>query len=106
MNSFFVFLFDLVFERDFDKNVDRLNPVGSFWILGYFFSTLFYIFWFLFLRKALLSISNNEKVINLVLFLTFLSSLSNFVLNRFMLFHIPLSFFGVFDFIYNNKEKN
>ena len=95
MNSFFVFLFDLVFERDFDKNVDRLNPVGSFWILGYFFSTLFYIFLgFYFLRKALLSISNNEKVINLVLFLTFLSSLSNFVLNRFMLSH-PAEFFLV-----------
>ena len=88
-------MFDLVFERDFDKNVDRLNPVGSFWILGYFFSTLFYIFLgFYFLRKALLSISNNEKVINLVLFLTFLSSLSNFVLNRFMLSH-PAEFFLV-----------
>jgi len=105
INSIFVFLFDLVFERDFDKNVDRLNPVGSFWILGYFFSTLFYIFLgFYFLRKSLLSISNDEKVINLVLFLTFLSSLSNFALNRFMLSH-PAEFFLVCLILFSITRK-
>ena len=32
INSIFVFLFDLVFERDFDPVENRINPIGSFWI--------------------------------------------------------------------------
>ena len=43
LSSIFVYFFDLFFERDFDVATDRLNPVGSYWIIGYFFSSLLYV---------------------------------------------------------------
>lgn len=105
LSSIFVYFFDLFFERDFDVATDRLNPVGSYWIIGYFFSTLFYVLLgFYFLRKALQSISKNEKVINLVLILTFMSSLSNYVLNRFMLSH-PIEFLLVCLILFTITKK-
>ena len=39
----FVFLFS-TFDNLIDKEIDRLNPVGTFSYLGYFFSTLIYMF--------------------------------------------------------------
>ncbi len=101
LSSLFVYLVDLFFEKEFDPIKNRLNPVGSFWILGYLMATLFYCCWGMYLLKSTLSrISNNNKLINLVLIATFLSSLSNYVLNRFMLSH-SIEFFLVCAILYN-----
>ena len=106
LSSLFIYFVDLFFEKEFDPNKNRLNPVGSFWILGYLMSTLFYCCWGMYLLKSTLSrISNNNKLINLVLIATFLSSLSNYVLNRFMLSH-SIEFFLVCAILYNlTKNK-
>ena len=52
------------------------------------------------LKSTLNRLSNNSKLINLVLIATFLSSLSNYVLNRFMLSH-SVEFFLVCAILYN-----
>jgi len=65
----------------------RSNPIGSFSLLGYLFSTLFYCYLGFYYIGKLLEFKNlnlNKKIIFLLIFV---SSLAHYVSNRFLMAH-------------------
>lgn len=83
LSSIFVFVF--AFFDNFTPN--RLNPVGSYAFLGYYFSTLFYFTTGIFLLNKLISKKVNTSNKSLILFSVFCGTLIHYVITRFMMSH-------------------
>ena len=97
----FVFLFS-TFDNLIDKEIDRLNPVGTFSYLGYFFSTLIYTYFgFYLIYKTLKKYNNIDK--NFI-FIAFLGTLVHFVVTRFLMAH-AVEFFLCAALIYLFETK-
>jgi len=95
MSAIFVKIFSF-FDLINGKNIDRLNPIGTYAYLGYFFaSQLFVIFGFYFINKLFLSkgiYKNNPGIF----ILTLLSTLIHFVGTRFLMSHASEFFIASF----------
>jgi len=101
LSSLFVFIFSL-----FDNtNFDRLNPVGSFAFLGYYFATLFYFTFGIFLLSKILKSSKETSHLELVLFSAFCGTLVHYVITRFMMSH-AVEFFLCSAIIYLLEKYN
>lgn len=100
--------FIYVFEKLDKLNgnyVDRLNPVGSFAYLGFFFSSLFYCLWGLNLLSKIVQ-KNNLNNYQLLYFITFLSTLVHFVTTRFLMSHSFEFFICSYLIYYFETTKN
>lgn len=83
LSSIFVFIFTL-----FDNFIpNRLNPVGSYAFLGYYFSTLFYFTVGIYLLNKIINKDVNNSNKTLLLFSVFCGTLIHYVITRFMMSH-------------------
>ena len=83
LSSVFVFIFTL-----FDNFIpNRLNPVGSYAFLGYYFSTLFYFILGIHLLNKIINKEVNNSNKSLILFSVFCGTLIHYVITRFMMSH-------------------
>lgn len=83
LSSIFVFVF--AFVDNFTPS--RLNPVGSFSFLGYYFSTLFYFLLGIHLLNKIINEDVNKSNKTLILFSVFCGTLIHYVITRFMMSH-------------------
>tara|TARA_B100000212_G_C27360085_1_gene527800 strand:+ start:287 stop:1819 length:1533 start_codon:yes stop_codon:yes gene_type:complete len=82
----FVYAFNIL-DKITGNDLDRINPIGSYSYLGYFFATQFYtLIGFYFLSK-LFSINRTEKFQYSILFLAYLSTLVHYSATRFLMSH-------------------
>jgi len=101
LSSVFVFIFSL-----FDNaNFDRLNPIGSFAFLGYYFATLFYFTFGIFLLSKIIKSTKETSHFDLVLFSAFCGTLAHYVVTRFMMSH-AVEFFLCSAIIYLLEKYN
>lgn len=83
LSSIFVFIFS-----KFDNfTPNRLNPVGSYAFLGYYFATLFYFTIGIHLLNKLINKDTNISNKSLILFSVFSGTLVHYVITRFMMSH-------------------
>lgn len=85
LSSIFVFIFSLFDQIEYE----RLNPIGSFAYLGYFFSTLFYFCFGIYLLSKVLqkNYPKSNRNSELILFSAFCGTLVHYVVTRFMMSH-------------------
>lgn len=105
ISSPFVLLFNLI-DHLLGNDVDRLNPIGSFAYLGFFFSTQFFtISGFYFLNKLFISRGSTKYKLN-VLMLCFLSTLVHYSSTRFLMAHaIEFYLMSHLIYLYEKSEK-
>ena len=85
LSSVFVFVFSFFDQIEFE----RINPVGSFAYLGYFFSSLFYFCLGIYLLSKVLQKNYSKSTRNneIILFSVFSGTLVHYVFTRFMMSH-------------------
>ena len=102
--SVFVKIFSFFDDKNSLENI-RMNPLGSYSLLGYLFSTFFYCALGFYFINKLLEIKNlhlNKKIIFLLIFV---SSLAHYVSNRFLMAH-SFEFFLVSYIFYKFETTN